>query len=115
MKKKHKIQFTFDEATGELTVRHFTAVEFGGLPVTHHQDIEADAESVETIKGYMAGAIDANREAMEQAAEVAAVTHVAALAGTIKAKQLTFKGGIVAKSQADHKKGTKDAAPSAQS
>lgn len=114
MKKNHKVQITFDEATGELTVRHYTNAKFGGQTIVSHQDVTSDPESEAGLKAYLTGVIDANRETMEQTAEMAAVNHVAALAGTFKGKQLTFTGGIsVSGSFATKPQDKPDAPPSA--
>ena len=87
---RHKIQLTLDEATGQVTVRHFVTVDLGGHAVVIHEDIPADPSTAAKLKA----AIDANRAEMDKRAERAAIRHVAALTKTAKGKQLDLKGEV---------------------
>lgn len=75
----HKLQVTFDEATGEVRITHRCTVVVGGHTVSHAVEVAPDDR--DALAAALKGWIDANREQMEKDAGLLAVRHVAAVTG----------------------------------
>ncbi len=94
----HKLQLTFDTATGELRAVHRCTVEVGGQSVSHAEPVVLGEEVGEAMRGM----IEQNAAAMEAATGSLAVRHVAASTGKdeIGLKRLTVAGSLTSKGDA---------------
>ncbi len=91
----HKLQLTFDTATGTLAVVHRCTVEIGGHTVSHAEPVALEGDVAEAMKGM----IEQNAAAMEAATTKLAVRHVAASTGKDEpgVKRLTVGGSLTGK------------------
>lgn len=88
----HKLQLTYDDATGDLTVTHRCIVAVGGHDVSHAEPVTLDASAAAAFKAIL----DANREEMERRTTTLAVQHAAAIAGRLppNTKSLAVGGNL---------------------
>lgn len=89
---RHKIQITYDEAAGSLSVTHRTAVEVGGHAVSVAEPVALadEAGAVAALQALIAG----NRAEMEKRAERAGIEHAAAVGGKAKGKRVALGGSL---------------------
>jgi hypothetical protein len=93
----HRVQVTFNEATGEVTFRHFTEVGFGRgrnrRTSSTNRDVETTKKFQQQVASLLRKVIDGNREAMEAQADAdAAQLHhlTSAQAGPVKLAKVTL-------------------------
>jgi hypothetical protein len=73
----HKLQITFDEATGRVSAVHRCTAEVAGHQTTHAREVELSGDAAGALKSIL----DANREAVESETLALGVAHVAAVTG----------------------------------
>jgi len=88
----HKLQLTFDTATGVLSAVHRCTVEAGGHSVSHAEPVEIGGEVADAMRGM----IEQNAAAMEAAASNLAIRHASAVDGKLEAgvKPLKVSGSL---------------------
>lgn len=93
----HRVQVTFNQATGEVAVRHFTDVEFGRgknkRTSSTNRDVQLTKAATHQLKALLQKVLDGNKEAMEEQADAdAAQLHhlTSAQAGPVKIAKLSL-------------------------
>ena len=94
---RHRIQVTFSEETGEVTVRHYTECDFGRgrnqKVSTTNRDVALTRGAQKQLKAVLEKILAGNREAMEDQADAdAAQLHhlTSAQAGPVKIARLSL-------------------------
>lgn len=94
----HKLQITFDTASGKLRAVHRTTVTVGGHEVSHAADVDLG----DGVAAAMSGMIEQNAAQMETDATRLAIRHAAAVEGKLPqgVQSLKVSGSITGKGDA---------------